>query len=342
MLREPGAGPSARALARTRRWATGPKGREEGERGRGGVWSVFPLWRTNNPGQRGGTTVQPFNRVGVPGRKGGSGRGNPAPLIPSPLPPPRVLADAALRGALEHSARAAPAPPPPAHAEPARARAPCTPAPARCPGPARVWGAPPAPGGWGTRGENQHAEPGQVRGACTQGRESGGGGVPRRICAWEGGVHDLSGRREDVKRGDSQQRAARARGEAGEESLQLGATPEWQSLGSLPPPTPFSILPWARGPRDWGVWTPLPRPREPRLPPRRDRASSELGKLREARQAWGGGDEGSKALASDSQRPLSLTGFLPTQGSPLPPQWPLGWKSCVSSCLATRPLRCGT
>lgn len=173
----PGAGGGPERAGPWHAGADGPRAPQAERRGsvEGGVWSVFPLWRTNNPGQRGDTTVQPFNRLGVPGRKGGSGRGNPAPLIPSPLPPPRVLADAALRGALEHSARAAPAPPPPAHAEPARARAPCTPAPARCPGPARVWGAPPAPGGWGTRGENQHAEPGQVRGACTQGRESGGG-----------------------------------------------------------------------------------------------------------------------------------------------------------------------
>lgn len=65
--RERGAGPSRRAsarhLARTRSHAAGPGGTEEGERERG-VWNVFPLWRTNNTGQRGGQAIRPFNRAG--------------------------------------------------------------------------------------------------------------------------------------------------------------------------------------------------------------------------------------------------------------------------------------
>lgn len=57
-------------------------------------------------------------------KKGGSGRGNPAPLIPSPLPPPRVLADTAARGTWNTRHEPPPPLPPHAHAEPApRARA---------------------------------------------------------------------------------------------------------------------------------------------------------------------------------------------------------------------------
>lgn len=121
-----------------------------------------------------------------------------------------------------------------------------------------------------------------MRGACTQGRESGWGGRATEICAWEGGVHDLSGRWEDVKRG-THSSAAQARARRVRRACNQGPPQSCNPL-VFPPPTPLSILPWARGPRDWGVWTPLPRPREPRLPPRRDRASLELGKLREARQ----------------------------------------------------------
>lgn len=61
-------------------------------------------------------------------KKGGSGRGNPAPLIPSPLPPPRVLADTAARGTWNTRHEPPPPLPPHAHAEPApRARAPRAP-----------------------------------------------------------------------------------------------------------------------------------------------------------------------------------------------------------------------
>lgn len=175
VLGEPGAG---RARGPWHARADGPRAPEAERRGsvKGGgevVWSVFPLWRTNNPGQRGGSTVQPFNRVGGAGEaRGGSERGSPAPLIPSPLPPPRVLADAARRAGPRDARRTCPRPSParpPTRSRPARAPRAPTPAPARCPGPARVWGEPLAPGGWGTKGENQHAEPGQVRRACTPG-----------------------------------------------------------------------------------------------------------------------------------------------------------------------------
>lgn len=40
-----------------------------------GVRNVFPLWRTNNTGQRRGQAVRPFNRVGGAGEERGVGKG---------------------------------------------------------------------------------------------------------------------------------------------------------------------------------------------------------------------------------------------------------------------------
>lgn len=75
MLREPGAGPSARALARTRRWAAGPKGREEGERGRGGCGAYFRSGGQIILAKGEARLSSPLTAWGCRGGKGGRGGG---------------------------------------------------------------------------------------------------------------------------------------------------------------------------------------------------------------------------------------------------------------------------
>lgn len=99
-----------------------PEAPRRGERGRGG-WNVFPLWRTNNTGQRGGQALRPFNRVGGLVLKGGSGGGNSCSFNSLPSSSSQSACRGRRARSLEHSARAAPAPPSrrPRGASPARA-----------------------------------------------------------------------------------------------------------------------------------------------------------------------------------------------------------------------------
>lgn len=150
---ERGAGPSKRAsarhLARKRRRAAGPGGTQEGERERGGCGTYFRSGGQIIPAKGEARPSGPLIVWGGWRRKGGRERGNPAPLIPSPLPPPRVLADAAARGAWNTRHEPPPPLPPYAHAEPAPRARPVHPRACALPRPCPCVGAQPTPGGWG-------------------------------------------------------------------------------------------------------------------------------------------------------------------------------------------------
>lgn len=179
--REREAGPSERAsaryLARTRRRAAGPRGTEEGEPERGGCGTYFRSGGQIIPAKGEARPSGPLTVWGGLVKKGGSGKGescsfNSLPSSSSPSSRRRRRA----RG-LEHTPRAAPAPPPlrPRGAGPARA--PRAPPRLRAAQALPVCGGAVGPGGGGGNrgGKKQRAEPGQVRGACTQGRGAGGG-----------------------------------------------------------------------------------------------------------------------------------------------------------------------
>lgn len=77
-----------------------------------GGWNVFPLWRTNNTGQRGGQAIWPFNRVGELVKKGGSGRGDSCSFNSLPSSSSHSSCRGRRARSLEHTTRAAPAPQP--------------------------------------------------------------------------------------------------------------------------------------------------------------------------------------------------------------------------------------